>query len=127
MSDHRRELSELRQGGLRGELGLGELPLGDVAADREVLARVAALVEERGRLTAGLAELPVDLWPSGANFLLFRPRPVEGQAVWQGLVDRSVLVRNCASWPRLAGCLRVTVGTPDENDAFLKALAEVLS
>jgi len=102
----------------------GRLALRFVA---EMEARVAALVEERGRLTAGLAELPVDLWPSGANFLLFRPRPVEGQAVWQGLVDRSVLVRNCASWPRLAGCLRVTVGTPDENDAFLKALAEVLS
>jgi histidinol-phosphate aminotransferase len=46
--------------------------------------------------------------------------------VWQGLVDRSVLVRNCSSWPRLAGCLRVTVGTPPENDRFLTALAEVL-
>jgi histidinol-phosphate aminotransferase len=93
----------------------------------EMEARVAALVEERGRLSAALAELPVDVWPSGANFILFRPRPVEGAAVWQSLVDRSVLVRNCASWPRLEGCLRVTVGTPDENDAFLKALNEVLS
>jgi histidinol-phosphate aminotransferase len=93
----------------------------------EMEARVAALVEERGRLMAGLAELPVDVWPSAANFILFRPRPVQGQDAWQGLVDRSVLVRNCASWPRLAGCLRVTVGTSDENDAFLKALNEVLS
>ena len=102
----------------------GRLALRFVA---EMEARVAALVEERGRLTAGLAELPVDMWPSGANFLLFRPRAVEGQAAWQGLVDRSVLVRNCASWPRLSGCLRVTVGSPEENDAFLKALDEVLS
>jgi histidinol-phosphate aminotransferase len=102
----------------------GRLALRFVA---EMEARVAALVEERGRLTAGLAELPVDVWPSGANFLLFRPRAVEGQAAWQGLVDRSVLVRNCASWPRLGGCLRVTVGSPEENDAFLKALDEVLS
>jgi histidinol-phosphate aminotransferase len=47
--------------------------------------------------------------------------------VWQGLVDRSVLVRNCASWPRLEGCLRVTVGTPEENDRFLAALADVLA
>jgi histidinol-phosphate aminotransferase len=46
--------------------------------------------------------------------------------VWQGLVDRSVLVRDCSGWPRLTDCLRVTVGLPDENDAFLAALGEVL-
>jgi histidinol-phosphate aminotransferase len=46
--------------------------------------------------------------------------------VWQGLLDRSVLIRNCAGWPRLDGCLRVTVGTPDENTAFLDALGECL-
>ena len=76
---------------------------------------------------AGLAELPVETWPSGANFILFRPRERDGQAVWQGLLDRSVLVRNCSGWPRLSGCLRVTVGTPAENDAFLAALADVLA
>ena len=42
-------------------------------------------------------------------------------------VGRSVLIRNSASWPRLDGCLRVTIGTPAEDDAFLAALAEVLS
>ncbi len=40
----------------------------------EMEARVARLVEERGRLAAALADLPVDVWPSGANFILFRPR-----------------------------------------------------
>ncbi len=93
----------------------------------EMEARVAALVSERERLAAGLAGLPVDTWPSAANFLLFRPRALDGTPVWKGLVERSVLVRDCSSWPRLGGCLRVTVGTPDENDAFLTALAEVLS
>jgi histidinol-phosphate aminotransferase len=93
----------------------------------EMRARVAALVEERGRLGAALAELPVDVWPSAANFLLFRPRERDGAAVWQALLDRSVLVRNCASWPRLDGCLRVTIGTPAQDDAFLAALAEALS
>jgi histidinol-phosphate aminotransferase len=58
--------------------------------------------------------------------VLFRPRSADGAAVWQQLVDRSVLVRNCASWPRLEGCLRVTIGTRDEDDAFLRALEEVL-
>jgi histidinol-phosphate aminotransferase len=36
-------------------------------------------------------------------------------------------VRDCSGWPRLAECLRVTVGTPDENDAFLIALTEIVS
>jgi histidinol-phosphate aminotransferase len=103
----------------------------------EMEARVAALVSERDRLAAALAALPVDTWPSAANFLLFRPRhmdgrlgpsgPSSGEAVWKGLVERSVLVRDCSSWPRLEGCLRVTVGTPSENNAFLSALTEVLA
>jgi histidinol-phosphate aminotransferase len=93
----------------------------------EMRARVAALVEERGRVSAALAELPLDLWRSDANFILFRPRERDGAAVWQALLDRSVLIRNCAGWPRLEGCLRVTIGTPAEDDAFIAALAEVLS
>ena len=93
----------------------------------EMEARVGALVRERERLVAALGALPVDVWPSGANFVLLRPRLRDGAEVWQGLVERSVLVRDCSSWPRLAGCLRVTVGTPDEDDAFLAALTEVLS
>jgi histidinol-phosphate aminotransferase len=93
----------------------------------EMEARVAAIVEERGRIAAALGELPVDAWPSAANFILFRPRIEDGEKVWQQLLDRSVLVRNCAGWPRLDGCLRVTVGTPEENDAFLGALREVLA
>jgi histidinol-phosphate aminotransferase len=93
-------------------------------ADME--ARVAAVAAERERLAARLAGLAVQVWPSDANFVLFRPHDGEGAKVWQGLVDRSVLVRDMSGWPRLDGCLRVTVGTPEEDDAFLAALAEVL-
>jgi histidinol-phosphate aminotransferase len=95
--------------------------------DAAMRSRVAALVEERGRLVARLAELPVDVWPSGANFVLFRPQQRDGHEVWQALLDRSVLVRDCSSWPRLEGCLRVTIGTPAEDDAFLAALEEELA
>lgn len=91
----------------------------------EMNARVATIVEERGRIEAALADLGAEVWPSGANFVLFRP-PIPGQDVWQGLVDRSVLVRNTASWDYLDGCLRVTVGTPTENGRFLAALADIL-
>jgi histidinol-phosphate aminotransferase len=93
----------------------------------DMQARVARIVEERGRVTAALADLPVEVWPSAANFILFRPRDQAGDEVWKGLVERSVLVRSCTSWPRLDGCLRVTIGTPDEDDAFLGALREVLA
>ena len=87
--------------------------------------RVATLVAERERLTSGLRSMPVDVFESGANFVLFRPTGSDGHEVWQGLVDRSVLVRDCSGWPRLANCLRVTIGTHDENDRFLAALADV--
>ena len=93
----------------------------------EMNDRVAHLVEERGRLVAGLADLPVHCWPSGANFVLFRPEHHDGGAVWQALLDRSILVRNFSTMPRLEGCLRVTVGTPAEDDAFLDALTEILT
>ncbi len=94
---------------------------------QDMEARVAALVGERQRLAAVLSGLAVEAWPSDANFLLFRPLGRSGDEVWQGLVERSVLVRNCGSWPRLENCLRVTVGTPEENDRFLAALGEVLA
>jgi histidinol-phosphate aminotransferase len=91
--------------------------------------RVAHVVAERERIVAAMSGLAVDVFPSGANFVLFRIRPgaLDGRAVWQGLVDRSVLIRDCSSWPRLDDCLRVTIGTPEENSEFLAALADVLA
>ncbi len=94
--------------------------------DHEMEQRVATLREERGRLVTGLQALDVDVVPSDANFVLFRPRGVDADVVWQRLVDASVLVRNCASWPGLQGCLRVTVGTEEEDTRFLDALKEAL-
>jgi histidinol-phosphate aminotransferase len=93
----------------------------------EMRARVARLVEERGKVAAALDELEVDQWPSAANFILFRPRHRSGDQVWAELVERSVLVRNCASWPGLDDCLRITLGTAEENDEFLAALRQVLA
>jgi len=92
----------------------------------EMETRVASLVEERGRVAAALADLPVETWPSEANFILFRPRNADGRQVWERLLERSILVRDCSSWPRLDGCLRVTLGTPAENTAFIDALTGIL-
>ena len=103
---------------LAGLLALRHVP--------EMEARVARISEERGRVAAALGDLPVDSWPSDANFILFRPIGRDADTVWQSLLDHSVLVRNCANWDGLRGCLRVTIGTPDENDRFLRALKESL-
>ena len=92
----------------------------------EMDERVGLLVRERERLEAELEKVDgVTVFPSGANFVLLRVQG-DGHALWQRLVDRGVLVRDFSGWPRLAGCLRVTVGTPEENDAFLTALREAV-
>jgi histidinol-phosphate aminotransferase len=92
----------------------------------EMATTVAMLNEERGRIAAALAVLPVESWPSDANFILFRPTEADAREVWSKLLDASVLVRDCSEWPGLEGCLRVTVGLPTENDRFLSALNESL-
>jgi histidinol-phosphate aminotransferase len=92
----------------------------------EMEARVQLLVRERSRLTEALRALDsLTVYPSGANFLLVQVGG-DAHALWERLVARGVLVRDFSSWPRLEGCLRVTVGTPDENDAFLAALGGAL-
>ena len=93
----------------------------------EVTAHIAVLSAERDRLHAELAAMPgVTVWPSAANFLLFRTA-MEGGALFDALLERGVLIRDFSSKPRLRGCLRVTVGTPEENDRFLTALKESLA
>ena len=77
----------------------------------EMETRVTEIVAERERLSTELAQLAVDVIPSGANFILFRPRQRGGRQVWQELLERSMLVRDCSGWPRLDNCLRVTIGT----------------
>jgi histidinol-phosphate aminotransferase len=92
----------------------------------EMDARVEQIVAERERISARLGQLDLDVFPSGANFILFRPRGKPGRQVWQELLDRSILIRDCSGWPRLTDCLRVTIGTVDENDEFLLAIEEIV-
>ena len=93
----------------------------------EMADRVARLGSERDRVAAALGTLDgITPFPSGANFLLFRVHG-NGRQLWDRLVQHSVLVRDCSSWPGLAECLRVTIGTPEENDAFLDALQASIS
>jgi histidinol-phosphate aminotransferase len=89
-------------------------------------SHIAVTAAERERVAAALAALPgIDPLPSDANFIAFGV-PGQPRAMWQALLDRGVLVRDVSSAPAMERYLRVTIGTPEENDAFLAALAEVV-
>lgn len=93
------------------------------AAFAPVVSQIRA---ERARLYAGLDALPgVHVWPSAGNFLLVRM--ANASEVRCRLRDEfSILVRDFSYAPGLADCLRITVGTPEENDAVLAALSAIL-
>jgi histidinol-phosphate aminotransferase len=92
--------------------------------ERKALRRhIRGIVAERGRLFKALDGMEgAAPYPSEANFILFRVE--DAVRVHGALLKRGVLVRNMDAAAR--GCLRVTVGTPEENDAFLGALGKVL-
>lgn len=96
--------------------------------ERELLAGSARrLVDERQRLLAELDGMPgVRAQPSDANFFLLELLEADPKAVWSALARRGVLVRDVTSYPLLARCLRVSVGSPSQNDAFLHALGTAL-
>lgn len=88
-------------------------------------AQAADLKRERGRLQSALKEMGLKSWPSDANMILVRvPDPA---ASFEGMKGRKVLVKNVSRMhPLLAGCLRLTVGTADENAQMIAALQSTL-
>jgi histidinol-phosphate aminotransferase len=101
---------------LNSEAALFALEHEDVFA-----AQAADLRAQRARIQTALKELPVKSWPSDANMILVRvPDPARA---FEGMKDRGVLVKNVSKMhPLLAGCLRLTVGTAEENTQMLSAL-----
>lgn len=103
-----------------------ELALAVIAHQSELEHNVAAVVRERKQLSDGLARIDgVTAYPSDANFILFRVKDaawVHGQ-----LLDRGILIRRQDHLPGLEGCLRVSIGLPQENAAFLTALAAIMA
>ena len=88
-------------------------------------ARVARIVQERERLAGLLTGVPRvrRVWPSAANFLLVE---CEGSArVLSAGIAAGLLVRDVGSYPGLKGSLRVTVGTPEQNERLVAAARSV--
>ncbi|KOV85863.1 histidinol-phosphate transaminase [Nocardia sp. NRRL S-836] len=86
----------------------------------ETLGSVALLAAERERVMAALTELGFQVVPSDANFVLFGWFS-DARSTWRSYLDHGVLIRDVG----ITGHLRVTIGTPEENDAFLAASKEV--
>lgn len=86
--------------------------------------RIEEIIAERKRLLDGLSETPgVTAYPSDSNYILFKLDRAD--EVWQKLFDRGILIRDFSHAKYLENCLRVSIGTPEENDAFLTALREI--
>jgi histidinol-phosphate aminotransferase len=85
-------------------------------------ARREQVIAERGRLAAALTQLPGvrKVWPSAANFLLVEWRDPE--RAFQAALNACLLIRDVRSQPALAQHLRISIGTPDQNDRLLRAL-----
>lgn len=90
--------------------------------------QVGRIRRDREMLTARLSALPVKVYASQANFLTFRTQNKSAGEVFVRLKNAGVLIKNLSpSGGALTDCLRVTVGTPEENHAFINALSDVLS
>ena len=106
---------------LNAEAGLFALEHAD-----EYLRQAQLLRDERARLMAALAATPgVQVFPSEANMVLVRV--ADSKLAFDGMKQRGVLVKHIAGLhPLLKNCLRLTVGTPEENDLMIHALKESL-
>jgi histidinol-phosphate aminotransferase len=91
-----------------------------------VTENIQLIIRERDRVYEALSVLEgIEANPSDANFIFFKVN--DADAVFSELVQRDVLIRNFNRPGRLQNCMRVTIGTPQENDSFLSALSEILS
>jgi histidinol-phosphate aminotransferase len=86
---------------------------------------VASVAAERRRLVRELStfQFVKKIYPSDANFLLVRC--IDARMLYQRLAQRGIIVRDRSSEPKLENCIRISVGTPEQNDLLLNALKEL--
>lgn len=85
------------------------------------------ICEQRKRLMSAMRDISgIQVFPSHANFVLFRTLEVPAATVFNRLAERNIMIKNVADNDLLENCLRVTVGTEEESRAFLNALKDSL-
>ncbi len=100
-----------------------------ILSHHEILAEQAAeICRNREVLFRQLADIDgIKVWPSAANFILFRTSGLDANRIFTGLKTRGVLIKNLhGSHLLLQNCLRVTVGTEKENAVFIDTLRQVI-
>jgi histidinol-phosphate aminotransferase len=96
--------------------------------DDDLRRRVAECSSERERVFAALMGAPgIEVFPSVTNFILFRLRERMPAEVHEKFLEHSVLIRDVSAWPGCAGCLRISIGTPAENDRVIGAIEAVFA
>lgn len=86
---------------------------------------VDRIIEEREKLVEGISAIGgIEVWPSDSNYVLVRL--ADAGEVWQKLLDAGVLVRDFSKSQYLENCLRISVGSPEENDKLLLELGRIV-
>jgi histidinol-phosphate/aromatic aminotransferase/cobyric acid decarboxylase-like protein len=86
---------------------------------------IATITSERDRLYRELQRIPgLAPVPSRANFMVVRSQIGPG-LIFEGLLERGILIRDVSSYPLLSDYFRISVGTTEENDLLLQALKEI--
>ena len=100
-----------------------------VAKDDAAIAhRLELAAKERARVLAALRRVQdIEVFPSVTNFILFRLRDGKPADIHAKLLEQGVLIRDISVWPGCEGCLRASLGIPEENDRFIAALDTVFA
>ncbi len=100
------------------------LSLTDDAHRAEVEDRIATILRERARLQTELSAIPLirRVWPSAANFLLVES--LDADRVLRAAAAVGLIIRDPRSQPGLANCLRISVGSPEQNDRLIRGIAQ---
>jgi histidinol-phosphate aminotransferase len=86
--------------------------------------RIETLLAERARMTERLAPLPLirRIWPSDANFVLVEC--VDADRVLRAAFGSGLIIRDQRAQPALPNCLRISVGTPEQNERLIRGIAQ---
>lgn len=93
--------------------------------ESKMLEQLRRIISERIRMQVALPKIPIihKMYPTEANFILVKVGKAD--LIYNKLVKLGVIVRNRNNVTLCNGCLRITIGTPEENDALLKALISI--
>jgi histidinol-phosphate aminotransferase len=114
---------EIRKVKLPYSLNIISEAIAEVALENRVVRdrNVELVIAERARVAEALQRLGLTVFPSAANFVTFRVQ----RPLFEELCARGILVRDLSAYPRLANCLRVSIGSRQQNDRFLSVIGGI--